>query len=904
MSKTINVYLPDADDFDCEGLGTLCPLDWEHVNKGINGAILKITHPYDAEGRWQWLQAGNIVRADVPVRTVPEIDAGALVATAETWTVKTGATKAQRYIYSSKVSGKGKKKKLVPAGAQIAVTYKGTDRYAVQYRAQVKNRKKWVWKCWSGWMDPAALNVKINTLDTSTVAKVEQSLPSVQVRPQLFRLQQPKRKEKTIEIEALPLAYDAAGILTDPFTGSVVTGPQALQRILDYTYMDTDLELATDIGDSRTGFDKRNVNCIDALLNGDDSFVGRWGGDVLIDDNRITILRSAGVDRGFYATYGRNLTGVDSYEISDDVVTAILPVGENADGTPLYLDGQKYVTSANCDQFPTPHMMELKVSDAKVDKKGGVSVALARTRMRAAVAAEWEKGVHIPAITLKIDYAMLGDSEEYKAFRDIDQCHMYDIVHVWHPLVCGYVDMAVCECTWNGMKERYTETTLGTPGGTLSGVRISAGSISGSISGRQLAWGAVGAGQLASDSIDTRHLQADSVNADAIQAESVTAGKVAAGAITAEKLSAGAVTADKIAANAVTAAKIDANSVDAINAKLGTAAIAQAEIGSADIGFAQIKDANVEQLIARDAVTGRYYIQKLQVDNAQMVQATVGALVVRAGDGKYYRLDFDSSGNLSPTEVTLTPGEIAAGETADGRGSIIETDLTVTDLAASNMKAINALIDKITTKRLYATQAFIDELHTSMITDDDFVNIVVGVGNAQSAASAAQATADGAASAASTAQSTANGAASAASAAQSAANGAASAAAAAQSTADSAASAASAAQATADAKADPMTATAHGGEIAVSDSAEAAIGGLVLYGKSTQEGAPTPTAPALIYNAGAFTAKNMLPGLASETTIDGVKYTPQADGTVKAVGTSSGQHPLYLMQNVAWPEGN
>ena len=101
-----------------------------------------------------------------------------------------------------------------------------------------------------------------------------------------------------------------------------------------------------------------------------------------------------------------------------------------------------------------------------------------------------------------------------------------------------------------------------------------------------------------------------------------------------------------------------------------------------------------------------------------------------------------------------------------------------------------------------------------------------------------------------------------------------------------------------------MTAKAHGGDIAVSDSAEAAIGGLVLYGKSTQEGAPTPTAPALIYNAGAFTAKNMLPGLASETTIDGVKYTPQADGTVKAVGTSSGQHPLYLMQNVAWPEGN
>ena len=745
MSKTINVYLPDADDFDCEGLGTLCPLDWEHVNKGINGAILKITHPYDAEGRWQWLQAGYIVRADVPVRTVPEIDAGALVATAETWTVKAGATKAQRYIYSSKVSGKGKKKKLVPAGAQIAVTYKGTDRYAVQYRAQVKNRKKWVWKCWSGWMDPAALNVKVNTLDTSTVAKVEQSLPSVQVRPQLFRLQQPKRKEKVIEIEALPLAYDAAGILTDPFTGNVVTGPQALQRILDYTYMDTDLELATDIGDSRTGFDKRNVNCIDALLNGDDSFVGRWGGDVLIDDNRITILRSAGVDRGFYATYGRNLTGVDSYEVSDDVVTAILPVGENSDGTPLYLDGQKYVTSANYDQFPTPHMVELTVSDAKVDKKGSVTVAIARTRMRAAVAAEWEKGVHIPAITLKIDYAMLGDSEEYRAFRDIDQCHMYDIVHVWHPLVCGYVDMAVCECTWNGMKERYTETTLGTPGGTLSGVRISAGSISGSISGRQLAWGAVGAGQLASDSIDTRHLQADSVNADAMQTNSFTAQTAFVQAMNANALDAvtahiGALTSETITTDnlvasiahmlQVTAGNISAQGIqtDALAAQLAQITVLAAGTGSFDRATVQHLVSSAMNLTF--GTVNDVFIENLRVAYAQMVSAAIGNLCIKASDGNYYEIDVSASGNVTAKLTEVSPEEEQAGQTDAGR-VILGTDITAQDLSTSNLLATYALVNKIDAARidvdqLFARQAFVDELNTHVIQSPDFVNIVVG----------------------------------------------------------------------------------------------------------------------------------------------------------------------------------
>ena len=728
MSKTINVYLPDADDFDCEGLGTLCPLDWEHINKGINGTILKITHPYDAEGRWQWLKAGYIVRADVPVRTVPEIENGALVATAETWTVKAGATKAQRYIYSSKVSGKGKKKKLVPAGAQIAVTFKGTDRYAVQYRARVKNRKKWAWKCWSGWMDPAALNVKVNTLDTSTVEKVEQSLPSVQVRPQLFRLQQPKRKENVIEIEALPIAYDAAGILTDPFTGSVITGPQALQRILDYTYMDTDLELATDIGDSRTGFDKRNVNCIDALLNGDDSFVGRWGGDVLIDDNRITILRSAGVDRGFYATYGRNLTGVDSYEISDDVVTAILPVGENANGTPLYLDGQKYITSANYDQFPTPHMMELKVSDAKVDKKGGVSVALARTRMRAAVAAEWEKGVHIPAITLKIDYAMLGDSEEYKAFRDIDQCHMYDIVHVWHPLVCGYVDMAVCECTWNGMKERYTETTLGTPGGTLSKARISANSISGSISGRQIAWNAVGAGQLADDCIDTRHLQAESINTDALQANVVTAAKMATDSFTAQtaivqKLSSEAIAALTATINAITAGDISTNTLSAAfahlmqvvadNIQAGTvtadaldavmASIVSISVGAATFDLAEIQNLLASALVLDEGQAGSMHITNLAVTSANLLNATVGKLVIKGDDDNYYEVGVGSDGVIRTAQYDATAQEIADGRTTDGRQIVTET-INAEAITGETVKAQEAVLNRVLTAALTAGQ--------------------------------------------------------------------------------------------------------------------------------------------------------------------------------------------------------
>lgn len=673
MSKTINIYASDAEDFDTEGLGTLLPMDWEYNNKGRGGAVLKITHPYDDQGKWQLIQAGRIVKADVPVRTVPEISNGALITTAERWTVKITATKSQRAQYNKAV--RGKKKKTLPEGYEVTVVEKGASRYKIKTS-----------KYGTGWIAIEALDVKIEDVPYNTVAAVEAATPSVQVRAQLFRLQQPKVTSdgRQIEVEALPIAYDAAGILTDPYTGAVVTGPQVMESILEHAYMDTDLELYTNIGDSRTAFEKRNENIISTLLNGDDSFVGRFGGDVLLDDDSITILKSAGVDRGFYATYGRNLIGIDSYEVSDDVVTAILPVGENADGTPLYLDGQKYVTSPNVDQFPTPHMMELKVPGAKVDKKQRVTVAEARQAMQDAAQAKFtDEGVHIPEITLRIQFALLGDSEEYKHFKDLDQCHMYDIVHVWHPLVCGYVDLAVCECTWNGMKERYTSMTLGKPGGTLSKTRISANSIFGSITGGQIAWNSINSGNLATECIDARHVQAESINADAMQTNTFTANTafvqtMNAHSIDAEEAAIRSITATNIHTNTLAAAfaslfSVVANKITAREIEVGKLdAIVESVVtltaGSADFDVTTVQHLVSSVLQSTVLTSGLARIENLYVTQANLMNATLDRLTLLAADGEtYYDIGVGTDGNLTAIERDPATINTTTGTTTDGR---------------------------------------------------------------------------------------------------------------------------------------------------------------------------------------------------------------------------------------------
>ena len=115
-----------------------------------------------------------------------------------------------------------------------------------------------------------------------------------------------------------------------------------------------------------------------------------------------------------------------------------------------------------------------------------------------------------------------------------------------------------------------------------------------------------------------------------------------------------------------------------------------------------------------------------------MVQATVGELIIKATDDHYYRLDVNAWGILTPTDVTttLTDAEITAGVTSNGHSSIIETDLTVNDLYASNMKAINALIDKITASRidvdeLFARQATITALNAVDIRGNQYLQLMV-----------------------------------------------------------------------------------------------------------------------------------------------------------------------------------
>lgn len=87
---------------------------------------------------------------------------------------------------------------------------------------------------------------------------------------------------------------------------------------------------------------------------------------------------------------------------------------------------------------------------------------------------------------------------------------------------------------------------------------------------------------------------------------------------------------------------------------------------------------------------------------------------------------------------------------------------------------------------------------------------------------------------------------------------------------------------------------AKGENILVTDSAKAKLRGLVMYGKFTQDGTPTPESPVEIVSAGAdgtinttVAGKNLLPNTAQSKTQSGITFTVNADGSVTANGTAT-----------------
>lgn len=738
----------DTNDYSSFGLvGALLPTEATFTEAGNGDSSVSITCPLDEFGRYAALTKGNILLCPVPVRTTPEIQNGSCVTTVWTYKVKPLAqltNKKQRTLYKKQ---KGSSRlKIMNAGDIVTVVLKPTDSSSSETRWKVKSQYG------TGWIIPDGFElVTEKKIDNNANAIQEVQSPWT-VQPQRFRIYEIEKTIDEVTVQARHISYDLLYNMTTYKSDESVTLQTALNSVLNNCInKDHGFTAYTNVANEQAGLAYNGKNPIDAMLDPEEGLCAKYKVNLIRDNDELFFLNDPGMNRGVKISYGKNMTGV-SYTVSDDsVATRILPVGENKDGTPLYLsdnESERYIDSTRINDYPVVHVYQLDCDNCKVGQKDSngskVTVAVARARMKQQAEDLLATGVDLPTIKMEVEYTNLGDTEEYAQFKNLENCFLYDYLIIQHGKQDINVTAQIQEIEWDILTDMMKSVTIGSVGETLANMGITTWQIPAGFSGSKIAPGTVGGGALREDAISTRHLQADSINASVIAAHSITADRLDAttvNAMTIEAVSAkinelvtGQITTDQlyvdlatIAKAQITAANIDAANIDwatinTLSAQIATIAKAEiakaditlaqidgleakiAEITIAEIGKATIHSAQIDDLEATTAEIVNAKIANAEIDGAQIKDATIGTAKIALGAITSALIEAGAIGTAQIADGSITEAKIVSLNADVITAGTLSVDRLLIKGPNGLFRAINATDEGLTVEELSEEQ--------------------------------------------------------------------------------------------------------------------------------------------------------------------------------------------------------
>ena len=586
------------------------------VTETLNGEWeLTLVHDIDERGKWTRLSEGCILRAPVPAAMTPSVD---LV----TQQYQTSTYDVQIYKITTRSgplhlrSGTGTNYKILgkyKKGREVIVLNKTTSSW---YEVTAPDGKH-------GYMASQYLTFQRTETQTvqSNVGFRNQVIEARQLRDQPFRIYRVVPELDKITVYARHIFYD----LLDNMIQSLKPSPSAVgasvvQSLSGACLSSHDFSFYSDLTSTAEDVEWENVNPVVAML-GENGLVSKYGAELARDWYDVFLVRRVGNDTDVSIRERKNLTGI-SYDVDEtDVVTRIMPTGEDADGNVLYLP-ELYIDSPNIGAYTHPKWIHLSVSEAKevTDGDEPKSKSQCYAEMHKAAQAEFDADCDLPTVTLKVDFVNCSDAEEYKQYAALTDIFLGDSVRVVARRIGVEVSMRMTQYTYDCLTRKYTSVTLGTAADTLEGSMISSRQLpSGVISGSKLAINSVGAGQLQSGSVGSLQVKMAAIQTAHIQDAAITKAKIAEATI--GELNAMAITAISAKIQELAAKNI---TTDELYAALATIAVAQ--ITAANIEKANINWADIGELAAQIATIAQAQITTANINNANIDWASIANL--------------------------------------------------------------------------------------------------------------------------------------------------------------------------------------------------------------------------------------------------------------------------------------
>lgn len=767
----VYVYAHDDVDITATGLvGDLLPIKCTFTEEKNGKSLIEMQLHYDQWGKWRAVKPGNYIKALVPVRVPPKIVNNLFAESVTTYRLKKSITK-EVTVYVS--NGTKSIDPVNPENFRLHyVVDTGMERVPVKKKSTLTTdmdvqilEEKDDGRCkvyhpsfGSGWTFKDNLEQVKTDAIRQTIDGVEGVAEAVKLQYQLFQIDQVEQTLRHINVTANHVFYELSRNYTTYKNEADMEAFVTINGVMENLVApDARFSVLTDCSDSGGAVDYDQQNVVQAFLDPENGICARYGLSLLRDNYDIYALKEVGSDRGFVVEYAKNMLGVNRTEDITDTFTRLIPWGQDKNGNPVYLD-EKHIDSPHLSDYAFPRIAYLDCSDSATESDT-MTIAQVKEELRRRAQEEFDSGVDLPALSMTVDFVSIGDTEEYRQYRNLDKVYLFDRITVRDKVRMYDYNAEVVGMRYNVLTRRVEKAEIGSirkgtgvrkvpawqvptiDGGNIRLASIDMGAIKpGAITEEKLNDGAVTVNKLAAGSITADKMAAGVLSADLIDAGSITTDKLAAGAVTADKiasgtiaaigiqagsittdkLAAGAVTADKIASGAISAIGIEANSITtdklaagAVTAQkiaTGTITAESGIIANSAIGTAQVADGSI--------TAAKIVSLNADVINAGTLKAE--RLLLVGDDGVIYKINAASSG-LSMSELDDYRYKHYLNGTV-----IVAKSITAAQMAARTITANEILTETITANELAANAVTADKIAANAITASKIASDVGG----------------------------------------------------------------------------------------------------------------------------------------------------------------------------------
>ncbi|MEQ2574985.1 phage tail spike protein [Mediterraneibacter faecis] len=285
---------------------------------------------------------------------------------------------------------------------------------------------------------------------------------------QLYRIRSEKKTVSTVQATMEPVFFDS---IDDCWLEDVrptnKTGQEALDIMLE---SNPKYSAKSDIDKLGTAYYEYQ-NFMEALnSNQDNSFINRWGGEILFDNYEIIVNSRVGEDRGVEIRYGKNIKkdGISEEVSTGNTVTRIYPKAYNG----YKMSGKGYVDSPLLRKYPTVKTITMTFSDVKMaedaqegDEEKGIIICNSQDELDQALKMKCENqysnGLDKPSVTISVDMVLTGNTEEYKQYRKLEEISLGDTVHCRNARLGIVTDARVIELKYNSILKRVESVVIG-----------------------------------------------------------------------------------------------------------------------------------------------------------------------------------------------------------------------------------------------------------------------------------------------------------------------------------------------------------------------------------------------------------------------------------------------------------